>query len=123
MVSGRRAVLVQDEFEIPKDAPVEVTWAMTTDAAIRLQDSQPAQADLRLKGKRLTATILAPAGAAFTVESAGQFLPQDPNAGVSRLVIRLPSQVGTVRVAVLLTPVWPDGKSTPAPALRPLAAW
>ncbi len=101
----RRAVLVQDEFEIEK--PCEVVWAMTTDAEINIH--KQGQAWLTLKSQELKARILSPVGAEFTVESAEQKPPQKTNKGVKRLLIRLPDAKGNVRVAVLLSPVWKDG--------------
>jgi hypothetical protein len=114
----RRAVLVQDEFEIEK--PCEVIWAMTTDAKIDVR--KQGHASLTLKGKELKAQILSPAGAEFTVESAEQKPPQKTNKGVKRLLIRLPDAKGNVRVAVLLSPVWKDDYLNNIP-LIPLEKW
>jgi hypothetical protein len=101
----RQAVLVQDEFEIEK--PCEVVWAMTTDAEIDIR--KQGQVLLTLDSKELKAQILSPAGAEFTMESAEQEPPQKTNKGVKRLLIRLPDAKGSIRVAVLLSPVWKDG--------------
>jgi hypothetical protein len=118
MVGNRRAVLVQDEFETR--TPCEVLWAMTTDAEI-YQDKVTI-AELRLKGKRLIARVLSPAGAGFVVESAEQKSPEKPNTGVKRLIVRLPDVKGNVRMAILLSPVWKDGTVMTA-KLKPLAEW
>ncbi len=118
MVQGRRAVLVQDEFEIEK--PCEVAWGMTTDAKITTKKGGIAV--LRLKGKELTARILSPAGAEFTVESAEQKPPEKKNAGVSRLMIRLPNAKGNLRLAILLSPNWKTG-SVGAVEVKPLSQW
>ena len=56
MIEGRRAVLVQDEFEIK--TPCEVAWGMTTDAEIDIKEKTVAV--LKLKGKELTARLLSP---------------------------------------------------------------
>ena len=119
MVGNRRAVLVQDEFEI--ENPCQVLWGMTTDATITLE--KPELAHLSLQGKRLTARVLSPAGAAFTVESAEQAPPQKRNKGVSRLVIRLPETEGQLTIVVLLSPQWKDGVSVKNAAVKPLREW
>ncbi|RPI59678.1 MAG: heparinase, partial [Planctomycetaceae bacterium] len=118
MVGGRKAVLVQDEMMLPK--PTDVAWAMTTDAAIA---ADGATAVLKIGDKTLTARILSPAGAAFTVESAEQKPPEKTNKGVSRLMVNLKQQSGNVRVAVLLSPVWPEGKEVKTAEVKPLKEW
>jgi len=119
MVENRRAVLVQDEFELKE--PCEVAWAMTTDARMNIE--QRSTAVLTLKGKELIARILSPADAEFVVESAEQKPPQELNKGVSRLLVRLPGARGDVRIAVLLCPVWKDGKSIGQVEIKPLGEW
>ena len=119
MLEGRKAVLVQDEFEIEK--PCELTWAMTTDADISVE--KEGLAKLTLKGKTLIARVLSPAGAAFTAESAEQQPPQKSNKGVRRLLVRLPNAKDNVRVAILLSPVWKDGSEVSSAELQPLAQW
>jgi hypothetical protein len=118
LVEGRRAVLVQDEFDLA--APCDVAWAMTTDAQIEIEGSR---ASLSLQGRRLSARLLSPAGARFTVESARQEPPQEKNPGVSRFLVRLPQAGGRVCVAVLLSPAWPDGRIVEAAELQPLTKW
>jgi hypothetical protein len=119
MIQDRRAVLVQDEFELEK--PCEILWGMTTEAEIA-QD-KPTTAELQLKGKKLMARLLSPAGAGFAVESAEQEPPQKRNASVKRLVVKLPQAKGSVRLAVLLSPVWKDGSVVATTELKPLAQW
>ncbi|MFH1717960.1 MAG: heparinase II/III family protein [Planctomycetota bacterium] len=119
MLDGRRAVLVQDEFEIEK--PCELVWAMTTDADISL--TKLGTASLKLKGKELIARILSPTGAAFGIESAEQQPPQKTNRGVRRLIVKLPETSGNVRVAILLSPVWEDGKVIEEVELKPFEKW
>ena len=119
MVEARRAVLVQDEFEI--DKPCEVAWAMTTDAGIDIGNGRAAE--LSLKGRKLTARLLSPAGAKLTVESAEQKPPQKTNKGVSRLMVRLPRAEGDVRIAILLSPLWQDGNVVRNVDLKPLDKW
>jgi dienelactone hydrolase len=103
MVESRRAVLVEDQFDI--NPPCEVAWAMTTDAQIDVKEGS--RAVLKINGKELIARLMSPAGAAFTVESAEQNPPQKENKGVRRLMVRLPQASGQVRIAVLLSPGWP----------------
>ncbi|HSW01865.1 MAG TPA: heparinase II/III family protein [Sedimentisphaerales bacterium] len=118
MIEGRRAVLVQDELDIK--TPCELAWGMTTDAEIEVQGQV---ATLKLKGERLTARLLSPSNAVFTVESAEQEPPQHRNAGVKRLIVRLPQASGSTCVAVLLSPQWQDGKIVETASVKPLANW
>ena len=119
MVQDRRAVLVQDEFELEK--PCEMAWGMTTDAKITTKEKGVAL--LTLKGKELIAHILSPAGAEFTIESAKQKPPQKTNRGVNRLIVCLPDAKDKVRVAVLLSPVWKDSEIVKTTELKPLTDW
>ncbi|MCK4751902.1 MAG: DUF4962 domain-containing protein [Planctomycetes bacterium] len=117
MIQNRRAVLVQDEFEIQK--PCRIAWGLTTEAAI-VTDKKTAE--LTLEGKKLIAKILSPARAKFTVRSAEQAPPQEDNEDVSRLMVLTPRAEGNVRIAVLLSPVWPDGH-VETTELKPLSQW
>lgn len=119
LVGNRRAVLVQDEFEI--ETPCEVLWGMTTDAEIDIKS--PGVARLTLGGKKLLARVLSPSDASFTVESAEQKPPQKSNQGVSRLLVRLPKTEGNITIAVLLSPEWEDGVSVRKVSIKPLAGW
>ncbi len=119
MVENRRAVLVQDEFEIKKRC--EVAWGMTTDAEIIIRGKNAAL--LTLDGKELVARILCPGDAEFVVESAEQKPPQKTNRGVRRLIVRLPNAKGNVRVAVLLSPVWKDKEVVTKVPIKPLTQW
>ncbi len=105
LTNGRRAVLIEDNFELNK--PYKVLWGMTTAARIKITPHGSAQ--LKLKGKTLIAHILKPAGAKFTVESARQKPPQATNTGYNRLVIQLTkakTTKGKLEIKVLLSPVW-----------------
>jgi hypothetical protein len=121
LVSGRRAVLVQDEFDLV--SPCEVAWGMTTRAEIAVEgDGRVAR--LRESGEELVARILAPAkGVRFVVASAERDAPEKRNAGVRRLVARMPEGAGAVRLAILLVPSRGDGESVEAPPVVPLAEW
>ncbi|MCD6304423.1 MAG: heparinase II/III family protein [Planctomycetes bacterium] len=117
MIRGR-AVLVQDELTIT--AACRAAWAMTTDARIATAGRE---ATLTLDGRSLTARILAPDGASFSVESAEQKPPQATNKSVRRLMIRTPADKGLLRFAVLLSPRWPDGKVVRSTDVVPLDEW
>jgi hypothetical protein len=119
MIEGRRAVLIQDEFDFQK--PCELTWGMITDAEIDVKERTLAV--LKIKGRELTARLLSPPGVGFTVESAEQEPPQHRNEGVKRLVVHLPQASGNTCVAVLLSPQWKDGKVVETAEVKPLANW
>lgn len=119
MVDGRRAVLVQDEFEIEKTT--DIAWGMTTRADVVVRQGGRI-AELSQDGQKLLAIVLSPAGGEFAIESAHREPPEEANEDVSRLVYRLPKDKGEVRVAILLSPVWPQGE-TKTVELRPLAEW
>ncbi len=119
IVGNRKAVLVQDEFEIARSC--EVAWGMTTDAKIAAD--KKGGAVLTIGDKKMTAQILSPAGAVFTVESAQQKPPLKSNKGVKRLMVRLKDQKGPVRITVFLAPVRPDGKPARPPVIKPLKQW
>jgi hypothetical protein len=116
---GRRALLVQDEFTLR--APTLVQWSMMTEAKIAVEG---ATARLTKQGKTVTARILSPADAVFTVRSAAQKPPQKKNEGFNRLTIEVREAQGAVRLAVTLSPEWPEGAVTMAPTqVVPLAKW
>ncbi|MCK4751901.1 MAG: heparinase II/III family protein [Planctomycetes bacterium] len=119
VIQDRRAVLIQDEFELKK--PYEISWGLTTTTDINI--TQDNIAELTHEGKKLVAKILSPKNAKFTIESAEQKPPQKTNKGTDRLMIRLPNSKGSVRIAVLLSPVWPDGKVVNETKIRPLKKW
>jgi len=118
LVGGRRAVLIQDELKLK--GSYDLAWGLTTPAKITLDGSL---ATLTQQDRRLVAEVLSPRGASFIVESAQRKPPEARNDGISRLMIRLPAQSGNVRIAVLLRPVWQEGKPPAAPKLKPLLRW
>ena len=71
---------------------------------------------------RLRATLVEPNGAAFETASATPPEPQNPNKGVTRLLIRLPA-VSQARIAVLLTPSRGDAAPVGTRAPTPLQRW
>jgi hypothetical protein len=116
----RARVLVQDEFENAFPSPA--WWFMHTPAEIRVEGGL---ATLSLHGKTMTARILSPAGAAFSVLAA-QPLPdcpappgQESNRGLRKLAIAMPA-AGRERVAVLLVP---GSAPASAPEIAPLSRW
>jgi hypothetical protein len=119
VLADHRAILIQDEFVLSKSA--EISWGMTTDAAIQIIN--PKQAELTLNGQKMTAKILSPASAAFAVESAQQPAPQKLNTGVSRLLAKVQSSTGNVTVTVLLAPQWPGNIINFSGEIIPLEKW
>ena len=93
MVDGRRAVLVQDEFEIEK--PTDIAWGMTTRADVTVRQGGRV-AELSQEGQKLLAIVLSPAGGEFAIESAHREPPEEANDGVTRLVYRLSKAKGEV---------------------------
>ena len=118
MVDKRRAVIVQDEFVLTGSC--DISWGMTTDAVIYPDGSI---AVLEQEGKQLTARILSPEGAKFSVESAEQEPPQTQNKGVKRLMIHLGKQDKDVRITVLFSPHWKDGEIVEDCEVKPLHEW
>lgn len=122
----RQRVLVQDEVHAGQ--AVDLWWFLHTRAEIDLAGDGKT-ATLRQEGKQLRAQLLAPADAKFSVMDAKP-LPASPdpegqnaNRGIRKLAIHLP-ETGSLRLAVLLTPLSPgQGSGLPAPELKPLADW
>ena len=119
MVSGRKAILIQDEFALSK--ATTIAWGMTTDATIQLID--PKQAELTISGKKLTALILSPSNASFSVESAQQLAPQQLNTSVNRLMIRMTAPIGNALVSVSLSPQWTTSTVGYSTDIIPLSKW
>lgn len=119
VVSQRRAVLVQDELKLDKKAGV--AWTMITAADIK---TDGAAATLTLGGKKLTARVLEPAGAKFSVvEAPDEPEPHKSNKGFRRLVVDLGDRQGDVRIVVLLSPAWPRGGEVSSEEVMPLEKW
>ena len=107
-------MLVEDEVEAA--APVDVRWQMLTRADIALDGPR---AVLSQGGRRLHVRILEPAGAAFGTMDANAPPPEAQQPDVRRLVVRLPGQVKSLRLAVLLT----TDAEAKVPQVRPLGEW
>lgn len=122
----RRQALVQDEVRTAQ--PAALWWFMHTPAEVTLhRDGRTAT--LALGKSQLTARILSPAEAAFTVMDAQplaagpQPARQADNRGVRKLAIRLDG-VRDTRVAVLLTPAHKGAETAlPVPKITPLGEW
>jgi hypothetical protein len=108
----RAWALVVDEAA-PERAS-DLQWQMLTRAAVSLKG---AGAVLTQGQATLHARIVAPAGAEFAVESAAAPPPQDPNKGVTRLIVRFPGQTAPLRVAVAFGPT-----DAPPPRVRGYAS-
>ncbi|MBI5365796.1 MAG: heparinase II/III family protein, partial [Planctomycetes bacterium] len=116
---ARRDVLVQDELAAAR--PVEAVWQMHTRAEVAL-GADGRRAELRQGGKVWHAIVVEPAGAAWTVvEPAAGPAPENANAGVRKLTLRLALPAGATRIAVWLARA--DRPAPAAAALRPLAEW
>jgi hypothetical protein len=111
----RRDVLIQDELTAPR--PLEYVWMMHTEAEVSVSG---ATATLKRSGKTLTARILSPANARFEVGVTTQGSKENPNKGITKLLVRLPDKTSSARVVVLLSP----GAGEPgSPDVKPLAEW
>ena len=119
ILDNRKVILVQDEFILSKSC--DISWGMTTDAAIEIIDSQ--KAVLTLSGQKLTARILSPANAVFSSGSAEQAAPQKQNLGVNRLYAKTPATVGNVTIIVLFSPQWSGVENSFLPVVKPLSEW
>ncbi|MFC1557907.1 hypothetical protein ACFL40_00990 [candidate division KSB1 bacterium] len=67
--------------------------------------------------------ILSPSGAQFKIESAEQEPPLQPNKGFKRLLVQKQKQEENLRITVLFSPVWEDGKIANIPDIVPLNEW
>jgi hypothetical protein len=128
LIGRGRALWIQDEFTA--NEPVEYVWQVHTPARVEVHEDGR-QAMLTRNGKAVVARIQAPDGARFAVESAkppalngGEGPQQNPNEGITKLVVRLPEKAAEARVVVTLQPLpSPDGNGLSIPRVRPLADW
>ncbi len=112
----KQRMLVQDE--IAPAAAVDVVWNFHTFATVEIsKDGRSAK--LTQGYVTLSARILSPAGAAFSTASTEAAPPQEPNTGLTNLVISLGKQFSAQTIAVLFTQ--PGDKATPK--IMPLSAW
>lgn len=101
MVDGRRAVLVEDAFDLTR--PADLTWGMITKARVTPSDGGAA---LEEDGRRLHLRVLEPTGARVTAESAERDPPEAPNEGMTRVRVDTRGGPGPVTIAVKLEPEW-----------------
>jgi hypothetical protein len=109
-------VIVQDEVTSPQ--PVRIAWQMLTPAAVKIDG---ATAHLTLDKQRLSATLLSPANATWSVQDVEIVAPERPAPGIRKLTASLPQPTKDVRIVVQLTPS--PGAQTPRPKIVPLANW
>jgi hypothetical protein len=140
MLNGRKQVLLQDDIN-SQDGFI---WIMHTNATVTIDSSTGTTATLKIQDQTMVVSILnAPSGAKFTQQDAVRFQddppvasPQagepsnqqqmnndQPNPGVTQLMISLPA--GTYSLQVLFNPQW-AGMSQSAfvtPSSVPLTGW
>ncbi|KAJ7765415.1 chondroitin AC/alginate lyase [Mycena maculata] len=122
MINGRKQVLLQDEIT----ASASVQWRMHTNATVSASGTS---ATLTLDGQTMDVSILnAPDGATFSTSDAVRLStdvtppePDQPNPGVTVLLITLPA--GTYNLQVLFSPQWNDGSSSVTPPSVDLDNW
>ncbi len=122
----RKRVLVQDEIQAGR--PAEVWWFLHTRSVVSVA-ADGGSATLAEGDARLRVTVLSPLNGRLSVRDAAP-LPasphperQNPNSGVRKLAIQIPSVTET-RLAVLLEPYEEtEPPAGPRPILKPLAQW
>ncbi|KAJ7434212.1 hypothetical protein B0H11DRAFT_1938807 [Mycena galericulata] len=122
LLNGRKQVLLQDEIT----ATASVQWRMHTNATVSASGTT---ATLTLDGQTMNVSLLnAPSGATFSTSLAERLptdvtppVPDQPNPGVTVLLITLPA--GTYSLQVLFSPQWNDGSSPVTPPSVPLDSW
>jgi hypothetical protein len=126
VLNKRTQVLIQDEIT----SQAAVQWRMHTNATVTI-GSGGTSATLTLDGQTLIMDILnPPSGAVFTTSDAVRFPtdatppdPDQPNPGVTVVIISLPA--GTYTLEVLFNPQWPGMSASDfiTPSSVPLASW
>jgi len=122
LLNGRKQVLLQDEI----NSSAAVMWRMHTNATVTISGTS---ATLTLDGKTMDVSILnAPDGATFSQSEAQRLstdvtppAPDQPNPGVTVLIISLPA--GTYNLQVLFNPQWNDGTTFVTPPSVDLDNW
>ncbi|KAF8205709.1 heparinase II/III family protein [Mycena galopus ATCC 62051] len=124
LLNGRKQVLLQDEVT----ASQGIQWRMHTNATVTV-GSSGTSAVLTLDGQTMNVQILnPPSGAQFNTSAAVRFpsdptppVPDQPNPGVTVLIIDLPA--GTYNLQVLFNPQWPGSVSYVTPPAVALDSW
>ncbi|KAH7106777.1 chondroitin AC/alginate lyase [Auriculariales sp. MPI-PUGE-AT-0066] len=119
-LNGRKQILIQDEITSGTQG---ILWRAHTNATVV---ASGATATLTLNKQKMTATILSPAGAAFTTATATRLVPDpatsdQPNPGVTVLEIELAA--GTQNIQVLFAPQWADATKFNTPPSVALDSW
>ncbi len=117
MLPGRRAVLVQDEWDLTGEA--KLTWNLLTRAEVSVADGR---ATLERDGRKLELIVLSPGEVRVDASPVATAEGADSNAGVTRMQITAAGRAGMNRVAVLLSPHWDDGFQESAD-VEPLSDW
>ncbi len=112
----KQRMLVQDE--IAPAQPVDVVWNFHTFATVKI-DPDGRSATLTQNGATLHAKIIAPGDVRFTTVSTQPPPPQEPNPGLTNLVIPISKQSGATTIAVLFTRSGDDA----AAEIKPLSSW
>jgi hypothetical protein len=112
----KNSVLVQDE--ITPAAPVDVVWNLHTFAQVQIS-TDGRSATLTQGGATLEARILSPAGAKFSTASTQPPAPQEPNPGLTNLIIPLTKQSAPETIAVVFT----KSGDRSRPSVKPLSTW
>ncbi|KAI6007225.1 chondroitin AC/alginate lyase [Pisolithus albus] len=128
LLNARTQVLLQDEI----NSQASVMWRAHTNATVSINNNG-LTATLTMDTRTMQVDLLnAPSGAQFTTMDAVRLStdpptpsgnPDQPNTGVTVLVISLPA--GTYTLEVLMTPQWPGVSSTSyvTPSSVPLNQW
>ena len=112
----KQRMLVQDEI-VPAQ-PVEVVWNFHTFATVQI-GADGRSATLTQNGATLHAKIIAPGDVSFTTVSTQPPAPQEPNPGLTNLVIPIPKQSSATTIAVLFTRSGDDSTAE----IKPLSDW
>lgn len=126
LINGRKQVLIQDEI----NASASIMWRAHTNATVVIS-SDGFTATLKIGSATTTVQLLnPPSGAVFTTLEPVRFAtdpippqPDQPNDGVTVLVISLPA--GSYTLEVLINPQLPgmSSSSYTTPASVPLSQW
>ncbi len=114
LIDGRQ-VLVQDEIVAEK--PIDAVWQMLTDAQVEIDGKI---AVLSKGNRRLTATLVSPDTARWSVEEVDIPRPQRPVENVRKLLASTSGPRAEVRFAVALEPA---GDKKALPKIVPLEQW
>jgi hypothetical protein len=112
----KQRMLVQDE--ITPSRPVDVVWNFHTFATVKISDDGRS-ATLTQGGVTLRAQILAPSDVRFATVSTQPPPPQEPNPGLTNLIIPISKQSSATTIAVLFTKSGDDS----TPEIKPLSTW